>query len=791
MDVEDNQEVPHEWIVAMVICCTFGFIIEVLILIDMIYRFCYNEQDKQIDKRIKYTTFGMVICNAIYCLLFAFFKADAIFPITDNKDACMVTSVLAYVVWGFGKSFMLILFIYKLEITFGESSLKYPPLLLALFRYFVILLSFAFVIIWFIFIRDVIGVKSTDGGWELCNVFIDKIPETEVTIIVFVICDVFLSFTTVYLFVHKLREIMLLREQMEDGIEHTSTVDTKQLEGIMAKHTLLVIIIALSTIIILGLSSVSLHVTYLLPINSVVTTICVYFMFRFTHRLFIYLCCCNQCRFCSIHCGNQCGIIRKLQRRQKQRAIKETQLTISVLKDDPHRNNMHVLPDGHDKQKQAKRRRHKSKSKKKTHTSKSKSKSKNKNKNKNKNASKDFCKHKGSKSKNKNEGKKNRRGGYENERRKKKTETKRTMEVVTNSTLSQSAPPPPAHDKNKKKIKSKMENKNTRVGTPPSQTTTPTIHRNNSTNSSKSMTITRVLSNKIGSEDIAAQIVGSHPPPLPLGTNSGTNTGTTTANDSHTSLGSRAGPNIGTQNIATQNIASPISRVSPYAGRSSGIPPPPKTPPPPLNHTKNKNKSQSQSKSKTPESRVHSYGASPTSPGIHTITVTRYSNNGHNMNRQTSQGGVNGNININGNHSNDNTTSSSNRSSLSIYTSDDQDDDDANMDNPNYRQETPPVPKGNYGDRRHRNRFESLFESILYFSNHDMSAQIMSNQYGPTLTIQRGKNNNHNRNNYNHSNYNDNNTNTTSNYQRGQPQLNTVFTTSVIHEDREDKASNL
>ena len=56
---DDDDIVPHGWILAMVICCGIGFLVEILILIDIFYRFCISEQDKEIDSRIKNTTFGM------------------------------------------------------------------------------------------------------------------------------------------------------------------------------------------------------------------------------------------------------------------------------------------------------------------------------------------------------------------------------------------------------------------------------------------------------------------------------------------------------------------------------------------------------------------------------------------------------------------------------------------------------------------------------------------------------------------------------------------------------------
>ena len=176
----------------MVMSCLISLILLIIILIHTIYQFYFNKENHGIDYRVKLLTILIIFGNMIYNALYCFMKSSLIVSliIGDDKErlslifndiSCNICTILGEICWILSKIFMIILFTYKLEITFGESSIGLSKYKLITFR-IIVFVTILLLYIWWLFqIKDHIETvhfadnNGNNIGYYLCTQIIMKL----------------------------------------------------------------------------------------------------------------------------------------------------------------------------------------------------------------------------------------------------------------------------------------------------------------------------------------------------------------------------------------------------------------------------------------------------------------------------------------------------------------------------------------------------------------------------------------------------------------------------------------
>eukprot|EP01084_Bolivina_argentea_P060641 110781_1 len=280
--------VPERWIFTMIGLGFIGFLTLSFLLLIVIYK-TYQSiiiQRKQIAKLLVLLNLTLCFFNAISCFEWAFLRTDLFFDVNITK--CTVIYISNYLFYMLAKYCLHILLLYRLYLTFHGTTLEININFLKIF-YSIITIDFIiFVILWIqICFRKVsVGVIVPSEILKICTLYNNSSASEMTTYertwpLLFGIQDSLVGIGTLSIFIYKLNQLT----------KHIKDHDCK-IEPLLRKLFILCITSILSTFIMFTFAIPFYpNLTFLLPLDALINSLCVFLLLEWANTVYIRLCC--------------------------------------------------------------------------------------------------------------------------------------------------------------------------------------------------------------------------------------------------------------------------------------------------------------------------------------------------------------------------------------------------------------------------------------------------------------------------------------------------------------------
>eukprot|EP01084_Bolivina_argentea_P075734 137253_1 len=324
------------WLFAMVVTGFIGVLLISCMAGHSLYHL-YRNQIGNKPARLLYITY--FISYLITCIGYALFRTDLILPMGTIINCRLGVYLTTNAVF-LSKLLLFIIFLYKIDLVFSNSSLQYSRMFLSIIMitYVVSICSLDFA---YMFVAwDIIQFRKTTtslfgniNGVGICTTGVNVTKEWSIVLGLLFVGDAIFSFLMCFLFVYKLYIVNkpIQRESLNDADE-----DNK-LAILMRKQTLLVLLAMITSFLMLGLGATNKHlgiISLFMPIDATVNVFCIWLMFAFANPIWnkLLYCCC----FCG-YCCNKENLLQSLsQKMESLRSatdVKHIQNNITIKED--------------------------------------------------------------------------------------------------------------------------------------------------------------------------------------------------------------------------------------------------------------------------------------------------------------------------------------------------------------------------------------------------------------------------------------------------------------------------
>eukprot|EP01084_Bolivina_argentea_P076685 139010_1 len=283
---------------ASVYCMIFIGIIGMILIPTLAGHTFYNFRKRLSNQRVSLLLYGIYFSvNWMICIGYAFFKSDIIFPMGNSID-CKIGQYFISYFQLFSLISLIAVFIRRIHASFNESALAYNRGFLLF-----ILISYAcFRIVGNIFYvtlsYDAITLVKLPSGIGICtlghNFDSDDMEKFIMSMAINAFIEIIYLILICAMFVYKLNKVV----KMTDGLNNEEDNENK-LKRLMKKQTILVCIACVSTILMWVAGATIPSIGILLHIDTIVNSVCVWLMFKFSDKVWnkiVSICCCCCCK---------------------------------------------------------------------------------------------------------------------------------------------------------------------------------------------------------------------------------------------------------------------------------------------------------------------------------------------------------------------------------------------------------------------------------------------------------------------------------------------------------------
>ncbi|ETO18011.1 hypothetical protein RFI_19282 [Reticulomyxa filosa] len=260
----------------------------------------------------KLSNIAVFVSFFIVCVSYSFFKIDILFSMGPSGEedkrrerqlhvSCDFSYLFSW--WSFyvSRICLWLCFMVRIFMTFRSSTLAYNSNFLVVLTVLYVLLQCAAMslILYFGVLRigtELVYVPQMRLG--VCTSKYFQLSVYTYFTAAYIIAEICFQLLVCFLFVSKLRKLVIMGEHTSGESESSRPSSTTKkredrLRRVMHKQTILVAICVISTLIfMIGVQQA--QVTFLIPIDCIVNTFCVWFMFRFADAMWnsaVSLCC--------------------------------------------------------------------------------------------------------------------------------------------------------------------------------------------------------------------------------------------------------------------------------------------------------------------------------------------------------------------------------------------------------------------------------------------------------------------------------------------------------------------
>eukprot|EP01083_Nonionella_stella_P247027 856960_1 len=293
----ESPEISQEWIYIMIFCGWVGVVIHLLIFAHSIYS---NRQKKKtkLSNIQRLLNFTIWICNLIACLEWGTLRTSIFLDLTVPR--CKLNYISNYLFYMMGKYTLHILLFYRLYFIFRTTNVRFKERYVYLICAVITINFIIFTGLWFDAAMDhvTVGVLVPNRSIEVCTMFNNSKETVHAIDRVWPILlggqDLIVGLFTLALFVYKMTQFhrdktASFYELHKTRIEQTTTVMRKLL-------VLGAISIASTSIFYTFAIPFYGNLTFLLPLDATINSLCTVLLFNYSSHVYKVLCCpCDGC----------------------------------------------------------------------------------------------------------------------------------------------------------------------------------------------------------------------------------------------------------------------------------------------------------------------------------------------------------------------------------------------------------------------------------------------------------------------------------------------------------------
>lgn len=292
--------VQADWeIIGFFTSAYIGIIINILCLVHLIKS---SHRQTKIKPFMKYYSITIIASSLLYCVMVGLFRTNIIFNNFDfNQDgiACHLTFGFTYFFYVIVKFSVYMLFAYRLEVVFLDSPYAISKITLNTIRIINFLSATVCGVGVCIFLpkKEIITPQL---GISLCTGNVQfEMRYGDLSIVIFVLMDLIISGTLLYLFCYNLYKMSKLVRNVEDKAQRFRALRNIQIQ--LMKATILVSSAVLSAWIFIFIGNfVWWGLGWFIPIDITINSLTIYLMFGFNGKVYQKICiiCIACCKLC-------------------------------------------------------------------------------------------------------------------------------------------------------------------------------------------------------------------------------------------------------------------------------------------------------------------------------------------------------------------------------------------------------------------------------------------------------------------------------------------------------------